>query len=128
VFSQEAMAKYYPPIADLNLEDYVGTDFDTVGDELFVKAYVPPVKVEKRRGSKGEKRNKKLSRFDRMIDGEFAFHYDTLQLGKNMHMMCPEMKVTASVKIHGTSAIVGKVHVKHPKKLFFLMKWWNGIS
>ena len=54
----------------------VGSDFDTVNGELFIKAYVPPIKEYPVRLSKDQKRNKKLAKFDRIIPGEFSFHYD----------------------------------------------------
>ena len=101
LFEVESMAKFNPGIKDVNLEDYLNQDFDTVDGELFVKAYVPPVKPENVRKSKDANRTKKLSRFDRMIDGEFFYHYDTSQLTKNMMLMDPDKDVTISVKVHG---------------------------
>ena len=125
LFGVDEMAKFCPEVRELNLEDYINQDFDTVGDELFIKAYVPPVKPEQKRGSKGEKRNSKLKRFDRLVEGEFSFHYDTCQLQKNMQLINIEDLLTISVKIHGTSAIFGKVKVREQKKLP-IHKWlWN---
>ena len=125
VFGVDEMAKYAPEVKTLNLEDYLNVDFDTVNGELFVKAYVPPVKVQSERKSRGEKRNKKLNRFNRLIDGEFKFHYDTTPLQKNMHCLKPEDVVAISVKIHGTSAIFSKAHVKQPKKIELYKRLWN---
>ena len=101
LFSVESMAAYNKGILDVNLEDYINQDFDTVDGELFVKAYVPPTQPANVRKSRGEKKNKKLSRFDRMIAGEFYFHYDTTPLQKNMHFIKPESILTISNKIHG---------------------------
>lgn len=101
LFEIESMAKFAPGIKDVNLEDYLNKDFDTVDGELFVKAYVPPVKPENVRKSKDAKRTKKLSRFDRMIDGEFFYHYDTNPLQKCVGLMDPDKPVTISVKVHG---------------------------
>lgn len=125
VFKKSEMAKYCPEINSINLEDYVGEDFDTVNGELFVEAYVPPVKQETRRNSKSNKRNKKISRFDRMVEGEFMFHYDTQKLEKNIHLINPSDSVVISVKLHGTSCVIGKLHVKEPKRIA-PHKWlWN---
>jgi len=125
VFGVSEMAKFCPEIADFPIEDYVGEDFDTVNGELFVKAFVPPVKPQNVRKSKGEHRNKKLARFDRIVEGEFSFHYDTTQLTRSMHLFSPTTDVTVSVKYHGTSCIFAKLHVKEPKRIA-LYKWlWN---
>ena len=43
IFSKNEMVKAFPEFADINLEEHLGEDFDTVCGELFVKAYVPPV-------------------------------------------------------------------------------------
>ena len=101
LFEVESMAKFNSGIKDVNLEDYLNQDFDTVDGELFVKAYVPPVKKENVRKTRGEKRNKKLSRFDRLVEGEMKFHYDTTPLAKNMMLMDPDNVVAISVKVHG---------------------------
>lgn len=127
LFEVDSMAKFNPGIKDINLEDYINKDFDTVDGELFVKAYVPPVKPENVRKSKDAKRNKKLSRFDRMIDGEFSFHYDTCQLQKNMYLMDPDKNVAITVKRHGTSGIFGKVLVKNPLPMAWSKKTWNKL-
>lgn len=127
VFGIDEMAKYCPEINDINLEEYLNQDFDTVNGEIFVKAFVPPVKPRSERICRGEKRNKKLSRFDRLIEGEFAYHYDTQQLNKNIHRFTPDTNVFASLKIHGTSSIIGKLHVKEPKRIAPLKWLWNKI-
>lgn len=127
LFEVDSMAKFNPGIKDVNLEDYLNQDFDTVDGELFVKAYVPPVKPENVRKTRGEKRNKKLSRFDRMIDGEFFYHYDTNPLQKCVGLMDPDKSVVISVKRHGTSIVIGKVHVKNPLPMAWPKKMWNKL-
>lgn len=124
LFSLDTLAKWKPEVANINLEDYIGKDFDTVCDELFVKAYVPYVKPKSER-TKSDKRNKKLKRFDRIIEGEFKFHYDTDPLAKNMSLIKPDDVVTISVKIHGTSAIIANVKTRIPKKIAFYKRMWN---
>ena len=125
IFSVNEMAKYAPEVQGINLEDYLDIDFDTVNGELFVKAYVPPIKPQNERKSRGEKRNKKLNQFNRLIDGEFKYHYDTIPLQKNMHCIKPEDTVAISVKVHGTSIVIGKLHVKQPKKIVLYKRLWN---
>ena len=121
LFSLDELANYNPKVKDINLDEMVGEDFDTVDGELFVKAYVPFVPERKQR-TKSEKRNKIVERFDRMVKGEFAFHYDTQMFARSVNLFKPTDKVTISNKLHGTSFICGKVHVKKPIKLPF-HKW-----
>lgn len=125
LFTLEELAKYNPKVKDINLEEYLGQDFDTVDGELFVKAYVPFVPEKRTKTSSAEKRNKKIVRFDRMIEGEFSFNYDSLLLPKNIHKIKPTDRVAITVKVHGTSFVCGKVHVKTPIKLPFIQRMCN---
>ena len=124
LFTLDELAKYKPIVKDVNVEELVGEDFDTVDGELFIKAYVPKVKEQKVR-KKSEKRDKIIERFDRMIKGEFSFHYDTQMFARNVNLFKPTDKVTITNKMHGTSFICGKVHVKKPIKLPILQTIWN---
>lgn len=124
LFSLDELAKYNPKVKDINLDELVNEDFDTVDGELFVKAYVPEVKEHKVRGH-SDKSNKKIEKFDRMIKGEFSFHFDTDPLPKCINLIKPTDCVSISYKLHGTSFICGKVHVKMPISLP-IHKWlWN---
>lgn len=124
LFTLDELAKYNPNVNNISLNQYVGEDFDTIEDKLFIKAYVPFV-PERRQVSKVEKRNKKIEQFDRMVKGEFSFHYDTQMFARCINLFKPTDKVVISNKLHGTSFICGKLHVKTPIKLPF-HKWvWN---
>lgn len=101
LFSINELAKVYPDVLDVNLEELVDTDFDTVCGELFVQVYVPPVKEGTPRGSRDKKRNRKLFQFDRLIPGHFSFHYDTGQFAREVKNFQPTDVVSISVKIHG---------------------------
>ena len=120
IFSLEELKNFIPvDITEAELEKLVDTDFDEVDGKLFIKAYVPPM-PSNGHGSRGEgRRNKKLKKFNRMIDGQFSYHYDTAQLERNMHRIQPTDSLAISVKEHGTSAIFGNIKVKMPK--------WNGL-
>ena len=114
--------------ANVTMDDilaYEGQEFDTVNGELFVKVYIPPVKERTARGSKTNRAQKKVNRFDRLISGEFFFHYDTTQLAKVIQFFNPEDTVDISVKRHGTSLIVGNLHVKEPIRLPFPQRMLN---
>jgi len=104
LFTLDELAKWKPEVSVANLEEMIGMDFDTVCGELFVKAYVPPIKERPSNGHGG--RSEKLARkaekkFNRLVPGQFKFHYDTNPLAKNMHLINPDTIVTISDKIHG---------------------------
>lgn len=102
LIEKESLVKWNPKLADVNLEDFVGQDFDTIGGKLFVEPYIPFVRPIPSRINNGtKKRNDKLSRFDRIIPNTFSFHYDTNPLQRNMHLFKPTDVVTITAKIHG---------------------------
>ena len=74
-----------------------------------------------------KKRNKRLKKFDRMIPGQFSFHYDTAPLNKNMYRIEPDDKVTISVKLHGTSFIAANIKVRVPKTFKTGWNWLNEV-
>ncbi len=131
LFTIQELAKWKgEDVMALNMEEHVGEDFDTVCGELFVKAYVPPIKETKTKVGKSnsEKLSKKAEkRFDRLVEGQFKFHYDTNPLARNMHLLNPNTVVTITNKLHGTSVIVANVKVKVPLKLPFYKRIWNLI-
>ena len=115
LFNKESLVKWDKRFDSVNLENYVGTEFDTVFGELFIKVYMPPVReTNNTGGGKSAKRNKPLKRFDRIIPGMFSFHYDTDQLNKNVWKINPDDKICVSVKLHGTSGIFGNVKIRKP--------------
>lgn len=82
LFSVDAMAKYCPEIKDVDLESLIDNpsgiyDFDTVNGKLFIKVYMLPEKEPHHTGTGMTKKEKKLLRYNRIIPGEFKFHYDT---------------------------------------------------
>lgn len=112
LFPKAALVAWKPKLESLNLEDYLGQDFDTVDGELFCKAFVRPVKEHKRGTGKKLDASK---RFNRIIEGTFNFHYDTQNLQRNIDRLSPNDEVTISVKLHGTSAIFANIPVRKPK-------------
>lgn len=125
LFGVNELIKFDSTITMEDVEAYIGQEFDTVNDVLFVKVYVPPIPQEQvHKGNKNKAQNK-IKRFDRMIDGEFFFHYNTTQLQKTIGLFRPDDVISVSVKLHGTSSIIGKVHVKQQIKLPFLKHWFN---
>jgi len=55
--------------------NFIPFDFDTVNGKLFIKAYVPKTNVCRSGCGSGKKKDA-AKKFDRLIEGEFAFHYD----------------------------------------------------
>lgn len=132
----ESLVNWDSEIQGVNLEDYVKYDdngnfipfdFDTVNGKLFIKAYVPKVNVCRSGGGQGKKKDK-TKKFDRMIEGEFAFHYDTNQLNSNMWRLTPDTEVYISTKVHGTSICLGNVLVKKPTLMNKIRDFFNAIK
>lgn len=124
----ENLAKAFPQVNDIDWETIADgpveeRDFDMIDETLFIKVYVPYVPPVQERKTGEKKRNNKLKKFDRMIPGQFSFHYDTAPLNKNMHRIKPDDVVTISLKIHGTSAIMANVKVRVPKKFHTGWTW-----
>lgn len=125
LFSVDMMQRYCPEIATLNLDELVGTDFDTVNGDLFIEVYIPFVPQKKERKNKN---NRSLPKYDRMIAGQFSFHYDTDQLAREITQISPNDVVTLSVKLHGTSIILGNIMVRMPKTVKTSVGWFNNLA
>lgn len=128
LFAPADLFKFDPSVTQEDVDAYIGQEFDTVNGELFVKVFVPPVPVVTgRKGNKNAKAQKRAEQFDRMIPGEFAFHYGCSQFQKTLQFYRPEDVVDISKKIHGTSTIAAKIHVKNKRNPFWLLHGWNKI-
>lgn len=101
----------------------VGTEFDEVehnGKSFWInKKYV--VHQQQGGGSAKDKRydrrQKKLKKFNRVIDEQFHFHYSTEIFRRNPTFIQPDDLIHISDKWHGTSAIFAYVLCKHPLTL-----------
>ena len=79
----DSLVNFCPDLADTDWESVVGTQFNFVDDKEICWKYVPATKeVRSGGGSEREwkKRMKHLKKFDKLIDGQFAFHYDTKRI------------------------------------------------
>ena len=95
------------------LTDYVGEEFDTIGDILMVKKYEVPVKnsgIENKLGKK--------PRISKLIEGQVMLHVDTTNLRKEVYKVSPEDYISITNKLHGTSFHVHNVIVKRKLNLF----------
>lgn len=108
----ESLVNFDPELSDIDWENEIGTQFNFVGEKELCWKYVPATK-EVRSGGGSErawkKRMKHLKRFDRLIEGQFAFHYDTQMLAEHISMLKPDDNVSITVKVHGTSVIIANV-------------------
>lgn len=108
----DSLVNFDPTLEGTDWESLVGTQFNYVGEKELCWKFIPPVK-EVRSGGGSErawkKRMKHLKRFDRLIAGQFAFHYDTQMLAEHIDMIKPDDNVTISVKVHGTSVIIANI-------------------
>lgn len=127
LFHLESLAKWCPAVADINLEELVGEDFDTVDGKLFIKVYVPNVQSRSGRGGGGgnKKASEEKQRIAEMLQGNWLVHYETSQLGKNMFRFTPETEVVISTKIHGSLGQYGYIQVKKPYD--FGYNWFNKL-
>lgn len=90
-------------------EDDVNIEFDTICGELICEKYVNREAILQQSKNTSKKNQKKLAKETKLIEGQFAFHIDTPQLGKFAHHLNPYDVIHISKKLHGTSAIAGKV-------------------
>ncbi len=114
----------YAPV-DLLTEGYEFTDLKKVH---ICHKYVAPIKVQCIPGSgKNNKRNKQKVK-NRLVEGQFAFHADTIILRKAVREINPDDVISISQKMHGTSSIASKVLVKRELSWFERMLKWMGVS
>lgn len=103
-------------------DEFNSVEVDGVTHPICSKYVVPLTKREQRAKEEQERRENKagVKSWSRMIPGQFALHYDTEQLMKNLHKLQPTSIVSVTTKLHGTSFVVSKCLVK--RKLSFWEK------
>lgn len=111
-----ALFHAYPELKiELNVnDDLVGTQFNMVGDEEICCKYIPKQSTPNmhrnpRDGQWKKLMRKTIKRFDKLIEGQFAFHYDTKQLQQDIDILKPDDQITLTTKVHGTSVILANV-------------------
>lgn len=104
IASVDSLVKYKSELSNVNWESIVGTQFNYIGNDEICWKYIPPIKETSHSSgnqSLYQKRMKKLKKFDRIIDGQFALHYDTKMLSEHISELTPDDIVSISVKVHG---------------------------
>lgn len=125
LFTIESIAKWHPEILQYDFEQcfqytedgqLIPFNFDTIGKDLFLKVYMPPQPQERihvnGRARKNRKYDARILKLDRMVEGQYARHYDTNKLEDSMFRIKPDTIVTITLKQHGTSEIIGNLLVK----------------
>ena len=113
---------FFIPIESLNFTNHneklkLNDEFDEINNIKICEKYV----IERnnlKSQNRNNKQNKKIKRFNRLIDNQFRFHIDTSQLYKNMHMLKPESLISITSKLHGTSLISSNILVKRKLNTF----------
>lgn len=121
-FRGEKSMGFFIPIESLNNLFPNGKALDTfeegqeIGEYLgrtISTKYIP--RTNRTNGMGGAAKKGRQPRVSRIVPGQFHFHADTAQLGKNMHKINPDDLIVLTWKLHGTSAIVSNCLTK--KKL-----------
>lgn len=96
-----------------------GAEFNTCDGYEICSKYKPV--RQNARASKESRFNKKLRRFDRLVQHQFRFHESTSHLAKNLHLFNPEDIIVITDKWHGTSAVFSNLLVKRK------FNWWKKL-
>ena len=108
----------------------VGTEFDSIKDgnkEFWISKKYIVVKNLSNNISKESKYQKNVKKFNRVIDTQFRFHYDTTIIKKVPNAILPDDIIQISSKIHGTSGISAYVLCKQPLSIRQrIAKWLVG--
>lgn len=103
----------------------IGQEFNDINGVNVCEKYVV---VTRNKDIQSGKFAAKEKRESRIIDGQFRLHYDTDQLGKNIHKLKPSDIISITKKYHGTSAAVGNLLVKKRLNIFEKMLKLIGIN
>lgn len=128
------LQNYIVSVTNIELNEVKeGTEFDAVsheGKEFWISKKYLPKRTQGRGSGNTTKQGKKPPKsIDRIIDGQFRFHYDTVLIKKCPHVLTPDTQIQMSYKIHGTSGISANVLCK--KRLNWkekIAKWLTGVE
>jgi hypothetical protein len=87
----------------------VGTEFDNINGILMCQKYVNIEALKSLKNKNQVKGQGKLARVSKLVEGQFAFHVDTMHLAKNSYKIHPDDIIHISKKLHGTSAVASRV-------------------
>lgn len=112
------LENYILSVTNVNIEVKEGTEFDCVehdGKTFWInKKYIP--KNTRMPGAPGSGRSAKQPKgFDRILEDQFRFHYDTTLIKKCPNVIKPGDLISITEKVHGTSGISAYVLCKTPR-------------
>ena len=112
------LENYILSVTNVNIEVKEGTEFDCVehdGKTFWInKKYIP--KNTRIPGAPGSGRSAKQPKgFDRILEDQFRFHYDTTLIKKCPNVIKPGDLISITEKVHGTSGISAYVLCKTPR-------------
>ena len=111
--------KVWQPELDIdNIKDYVGIEFDMVNGSLFSKKYVPMKQKSRKDKPPRNRYNNVLKNFDKLVESQFNFHYDTQFLAKNLDRIEPDDIISITTKYHGTSAVFSNILINRKLNRF----------
>ena len=126
----EQLENFIADTLNLKLSDIENnTDFDIAveGDKEFwiCKKYIV-VHHTAQGQSNSNKRQKKVARFNKVIDTQFHYHYDTVRVQNDKWAIAPDDIISVTEKVHGTSGISAYVLCKEKPSLINKIKGWFG--
>lgn len=98
-----------------------GDEISELNGEFISKKYIPKTNGS---GLGGGAKQGRQPRESRVVGGQFHFHFDTSQLGRNIHKINPEDIIAITWKFHGTSAIAANVLCKPKLTAWEKFKSW----
>ena len=110
----ESLEKMFPDETEWNWESLVGTHFNEINGEIICTKFIPPFKEVSNGHGNGERNSleKKLKKYDCLVDGEFSFHFDSMQLEDYITDFTPDTIVNVSVKAHGSLGELCRCFIK----------------
>ena len=128
----DSIERAYPNI-DFDWESQIDKQFNEINGELFCWKFIPPIKEVRHSGTserKWKKIQKNFEKFDRIIPGMFIGHFDTVKIEERMGKgdLSPEDYINVSVKIHGTSFVIGNIPCKRKLNWIEKIKKFFGIE
>lgn len=105
------------------IEPSINIEFDSIEDSgksfWICKKYIIQTTIKSPKESRYQKR---VKRFNRVVDTQFRFHYETSIYRKVPTFIRPDDLISITSKIHGTSGISAYVLCKRPKKWYEIFK------
>ena len=125
------LSNFITSVTNKDIEIIDGTEFDAVldGDKEFWinKKYV--IRENNQNQGCSSKPKKKTKGFNRVLEDQFRFHYDTVIIKKCPYVITPDSLIHISTKVHGTSGISAYVQCLIPiPKRDRIIEWiWHNI-